>query len=157
MKLKTLALSIREYQYAFERVASKNICALLTRSWSQAVCRGQHHGLLRRLPEKFDLLDHAELKLLGNHWTVGRERKYDQVKNMVIEPGVTEIGCDRESRYCTAMVEALPRLLAVWTVWPDEQTGATAATMAHDQGAAIVQFVRRALGPVEDATLVSAD
>ena len=29
------------------------------------------------------------------------------------QPGVTEIGCDRESRYCTAMVEVLPGLMAV--------------------------------------------
>jgi hypothetical protein len=156
-KMDHLNLSVRQYRYAYERLEMTNICALLTRKWSQAVCRGEHLGLLGRLPEKFDLLDSTKLDLLMNHWTVGKEREYDQVKNMAAQPGVTEIGCDRESRFCTAMVEALPGLVAVWTVWSDERTGGTAEAMADTQGAAIVQFVRRALGPVEDSTLVNAD
>jgi len=157
MKKDSLDLSVRQYQYAYEHLESTKICALLTRTWSQAVCRGEHRGLLRRMPEKFDLVDRAKLDLLRNHITVGRERRYDQVRNMAIQPGVTEIGCDRGSRFCTAMVEALPGLLAVWTVWSDETTGATAESMAATQGASIVQFVRRALGPVEDLSLVDAD
>ena len=157
MRMDKLDLIIREYQYTGEHVASRNICPLLTRKWSQSLCRGQHRGLLKRLPEKFDLLDHVKLDLLRNHWTVGKERQYDQVKNMAIQPGVTEIGCDRQSRFCTAMVEVLPGLLAVWTVWSDAKTGDSPEEMANTQGAAIVQFVRRALGSVEDPTLVNAD
>jgi hypothetical protein len=151
MKRDSLDLSVRQYQYAYEHLESTKICALLTRTWSQAVCRGEHRGLLRRMPEKFDLVDRAKLDLLRNHI------EYDQVRNMAIQPGVTEIGCDRDSRFCTAMVEALPGLLAVWTVWSDETTGATAESVAATQGASIVQFVRRALGPVEDLSLVDAD
>jgi hypothetical protein len=60
----------------------------------------------------------------------------------------------QESRVCTAVVDVLPGLLAVWTVWSDEQTGMTAQKMANEQGTAIVQFVRRALVPAEDPTLV---
>jgi len=157
MKMDKLDLIIREYQYAGQHLGSINICFLLTRKWSQSLCRGEHRGLLRRLPEKFDLLDRVKLDLLMNHWTVGKERQYDQVKNMAIQPGLTEIGCDRGSPFCTAMVEVLPGLLAVWTVWSDEKTGGTAEEMAHTQGAAIVQFVRRALGPAEDPTLTIAD
>lgn len=157
MKMDKLDLSIRQYQYTGEHVASSKICPLLTRMWSRSLCRGEHRGLLKRLPEKFDLLDRAKLDLLRNYWTVGKERQYDQVKNIVIQTGVTEIGCDRESRFCTAIVEVHPGLLAVWTVWGDEKTGGTAEQMAHAQGAAIVQFVRRALGPTEDLTLVNAD
>jgi hypothetical protein len=157
MKTDKLDLLIRQYQYTGAHPASENICPLLTRKWSQSLCRGQHRGLLRRLPEKFDFLDRLKLDLLRNHWTVGKERKYDQVKNMAIQPGLTEIGCDRESRFCTAMVEVLPGLLAVWTVWSGGTTGVTAEEMAHTQGVAIVQFVRRALGPAEDPTLVNAD
>jgi hypothetical protein len=48
-------------------------------------------------------------------------------------------------------------LLAVWTVWSDAKTGATVVSVVAAQGAAIVQFVRRALGPVEDRSLVDAD
>jgi len=55
------------------------------------------------------------------------------------------------------MVEVLPGLLAVWTVWSDAKTGDSPEEMANTQGAAIVQFVRRALGSVEDPTLVNAD
>jgi hypothetical protein len=159
MKIDRLDLGIREYQHYVtnELVPSINICPLLTRTWSQSLCRGEHRGLLRRLPEKFDLLDRNRLDLLKNHWTVGKERQYDQVKDMAVQPGVTEIGCDRESRFCTAMVQVLPGLLAVWTVWGDERTGGTAEQMALTQGAVIVEFVRRALGPGEDPTLVNAD
>lgn len=76
---------------------------------------------------------------------------------MAIQPGVTEIDCDRQSPFCTAMVEVLPGLLAVWTVSGDPNTGDLAEEVANTQGAAIVQFVRRALGPLEDPTLVNAD
>ncbi|MBX9825469.1 MAG: hypothetical protein K2Y27_10800 [Xanthobacteraceae bacterium] len=157
MTMDKLDLVIRQYQYAGESLASLEICQHLKRIWSQALCRGQQRGLLKRLPEQFDLLDRGKLDLLRNHWTVGRERKFDQVKGKAIELGVTEIGCDRQSIYCTAVVEVLPGLLAVWTVWGDEKTNGTAEQMALTQGASIVQFVRRALGPAEDPTLVEAD
>ena len=159
MKMDKLDLIIREYQHYVtnELVPSINICPLLTRTWSQSLCRGERRGPLGRLPEKFDLLDRARLDLLKNHWTVGKERKYDQVKDMAVQPGVTETGCDRQSQFCTAMVEALPGLVAVWTVWSDPKTGAAAEEVAHTQGAAIVHVVRRALVPVEDPTLLNAD
>lgn len=149
-----LKLVIR--QYAGDYLGSRDICPSLTRKWSQSLCLGAHDGLLRRLPERLELLDRNKLDLLQHHWTVGKERQYDQVKAMALQPGVTEIGCDKQSQFCTAVVEILPGLLAVWTVWSDEKTGVTAQAMADGQGAAIVQFVRRALGPVEDPTLVDA-
>jgi hypothetical protein len=157
MKVEKIDLTIREYQYTAEQAASLGICPLLRRKWSQTLCRGQHRGLLRRLPEKFDLVDRCSLDLLKSALTVGGERTYDQIKVNAIHPGATEIGCDRQSRYCTATVEVLPGLLAVWTVWSDDKSGSTATQMADTQGAAIAQFVRRAIGPVEDPTLASAD
>ena len=151
-----LDLTIQQYQYAGENPSSRNICALLTRKWSQSLCVGAYDGLLRRLPKRLELLDRNKLDLLQYNWTVGKERQYDQVKDMALRPSVTEIGCDRQSQFCTAVVDVLPGLLAVWTVWSDGKTGETAQAMADAQGAAIVQFVRRALGPVEDPTLVDA-
>jgi hypothetical protein len=44
---------------------------------------------------------------------------------------------------------------ALWTVWSTE--GETAAQMAQQRGAAIVEFARRAIGPIEDKTLATAD
>jgi hypothetical protein len=157
MKIEKIDLMIREYQYTGEHIASSGICPLLKRKWSEMLCRGQHHGLLSRLPDKFDLLDRDRLDLLKGEATVGQEWRYDQVKDMALQPGVTEIGCDRQTRFCTAVVEALPGLLAAWTVWSDEKTGSTAEQMADTQGMAIVQFVRRAIGPTEDPTLVNTD
>lgn len=157
MKMNKIDLSIRQYQYTGEHSASLGICPLLKRKWAEALCRGQHQGLLSRLPEKFDLLDRNSLDVLKSEFTVGRERVYDQVKDMAVRPGVTEIGCDRQSQFCTAMVEVLPGLLAVWNVWSSEKTGGAAEQMANTQGTAILQFVRRAIGPAEDPTLVSAD
>lgn len=157
MKRDKLELAIRQYQYTGERLDAVKICPLLRRRWSQTLCRGEHRGLLRRLPEKFDLLDRSRLDLLKSHWTVGKERQYDQVKDMAMRLGVTEMGCDKESRFCTALVPVLPGLLAVWTVWPDPNTGGSAEDMAQSQGPAIVELVRRGLSPVEDPTIADAD
>lgn len=156
MSADQLAIAIRQYQYFGEDPGAGRICPLLTRKWSRSLCVGAHSGLLRRLPERFELLDRDKLDLLQYHWTVGKERQYDQVKGMALRPGVTEIGCDKQSKFCTAAVDVLPGLLAVWTVWSDEKTGVTGREMADSQGAAIVQFVQRALAPVEDLTLVDA-
>jgi hypothetical protein len=155
MKMEKIDLVIREY--TGQQLASLGICRLLKRKWSQTICRGQHQGLLSRLPAKFDLLDRGSLDLLKSGFTVGKERQYDQVKDMALRPDVTEIGCDKQSQFCTAMVEVSPGLLAVWTVWNNGKTGSTAEQMADTQGTAIVQFVRRAIGPAEDPTLVKAD
>jgi hypothetical protein len=157
MKVDKIDLLISQYKYTGEQAASLGICTLLKRKWSETLCRGQHRGLLSRLPQKFDLVDRSSLDLFKDYLTVGGERTYDQVKDMAVRPGATEIGCDRQSGYCTAMVEVLPGLLAVWTVWSDNETGSTAAQTADIQGTAIVQFVRRAIGPIEDPTLVNAD
>jgi hypothetical protein len=157
MKIEKIDLLIRQYKYTGEHIASLGICPLLKRKWSETLCRGQHQGLLSRLPEKFDLLDRDRLDLLKSESTVDGKPRYDQVKDMALRPGVTEISCDGQSRFCTAMVEVLPGLLTVWTVWSDEKTGSTAKQMADTQGTAIVQFVRRAIGPTEDPTLVNTD
>jgi hypothetical protein len=157
MTMDKLDLVIRQYQYTGESLASLDICPRLKRTWSQMQCLGKQRGLLKRLPEQFDLLDRGKLDLLRDHWTVGRERKFDQVKDKAVELGITEIGCDRQSPYCTAVVQVLPGLLAVWTVRGEEKSGSAAEQMAVTQGASIVQFVRRALGPAEDPTLVDAD
>jgi hypothetical protein len=143
---------IGEYRYTGEHVASVGICPRLTRRWSQVLCRGDHKGLLRRLPEQFDLFDRSKLDLLRNYGTVGGERKYDQIRNM-IQAEQVGMGCDRDTKFCTAAIEAQPGVVAVWTVWSNEQTGVTARQMADTQGPAIVQFVRRAIGEVEDLTL----
>ena len=155
MPVDSLALLIHQYEMRDQHGASKEICPPMTRAWAQVVCRGRHKGVLGRLPEKFDLLDRAKLDLLKHHYTVGGEQKYDHVKDMALRPGITEIGCDKTSKFCTAVVETMPSLLAVWTVWDGD--GETAAQMAERQGPAIVEFVRRGIGPIEDKTLATAD
>lgn len=92
MKMEKIDLSIRQYQYTGEDTASVGICPLLKRKWSGMLCRGEHQGLLRRLPEKFTLIDRDRLDLLKGEFTVGRERVYDQVKDIALRSGVTETG-----------------------------------------------------------------
>jgi hypothetical protein len=157
MRMDKIDLVIRQYQYTGESAASIAICQYLQRIWSQVMCRGQQRGLLKRMPEQFDLLDRAKLDLLKNYWTVGGERQFDQVNDKALTLGATDIGCDRHSLYCTAVVEVLPGLLAIWTMERDKKTNDTIEQTAFTQGAAIVQFVQRSLGPVEDPTLVDAD
>lgn len=67
MRMDKLDLIIMQYRYTGDRLASLKICPLLSRSWSQSLCRGQHSGVLKRLPQKFDLLDRVKLDLLRNH------------------------------------------------------------------------------------------
>jgi hypothetical protein len=156
MSTDLLDLQVMQYRYRGDNPRSRIICPLLTRKWSQAICLQAHGGLLRRLPGRFVLLDRNKLDFLQYRWTVGMERQYDQVKGLALQPDVAEIGCDKKSKFCTAALEVLPGLLAVWTVWSDENTGVTAQAMAHAQGAALIQFVRRGLGPAEDQSLVDA-
>jgi hypothetical protein len=157
MSREEIDLSIREYRYASENSASLGICPLLTRKWSTTLCRGEHRGLLTRLPQDFSLVARASVEVLRDHRTVGGERVYDQISDMTLRSDQTEIGCDKQSRFCTAAVEVLPGLLAVWFVWSDDVHGVTAKQMAEPQGIAIVQFVRRAIGRTEDATLITAE
>lgn len=151
----SLGLRIRPYKADYPEL--REVCTLLKRKWSRAVCLTKHGSLLRRLPDRFVLLDRNKVALLQNHWTVGKERQFDQVQGLALEPGRTEIGCDKQTKFCTAAVEVLPGLLAVWTVWSDEKTGMTARTMAESQGIAIVQLVGRGLGKDEDPTLAYAN
>lgn len=151
------SLSLRIRPYKADYSVLREVCPLLTRKWSRAVCLSEHGSLLRRLPDRFLLLDRQKLELLQSYWTVGKERQFDQVKPLALEPGVTEIGCDRQTKFCTAAVEVLPGLLAVWTVWSDEKSGRTAREMAESQGTAVVQLVRRGLGKEEDPTLAAAN
>ncbi len=151
----SLGLRIKPYKADYPEL--REVCGLLKRKWSRAACLSEQGGLLRRLPERFLLLDRKKLDLLQSYWTVGKEQQFDQVKDLVLVPGTTDIGCDEESIFCTAAVEVLPGLLAVWTVWSDEKTGRTARAMAESQGAAIVQLVSRGLGKEEDPTLAGAN
>jgi hypothetical protein len=150
----SLHLRIKPYKGDYPEL--REVCALLKRKWSRAVCLTEQGGLLRRLPERFELLDRRKLDLLEHHWTVGKERQFDQVNGLALEPGITEIGCDKQTIFCTAAVEVLPGLLAIWTVWREEKTGTSARDMAESQGAAIVQLISRGLGRDEDPTLADA-
>ncbi len=157
MRMDKVSLQISQYQYAGDHSASVGICPLLQRKWAETLCRGRRRGLLARLPNQFDLLSRDRLDILASHWTVGGERVYDQVKDKALQINVVETGCDKKSSFCTAAVEVLPGLLAIWTVESDKKAMITADQMAETQGSAIVQFVRRAIGATEDITLVSAD
>jgi hypothetical protein len=154
MIVDSLDLAIRQYQYTGEYGISMTICPRLTRLWAQLMCRGEHTGVLQHLPERFDLLDRAKLDILKTHSVANGRTKYDRVSGMALRLGDTEIACEQSPDSCTAVVETQPGLLAVWTVWSSE--GETAEHMAQRQGPAIVEFVRRGIGPIEDKTLATA-
>lgn len=152
MPARILDVSILRYRDITEQSSTPDICPLLTRQWSKAVCRGQTKGILGRLPQSINLRD----RTLGKKTTSGVEQAADR-RNDGMRPVAAEVHCDVDAKSCDARIEALPGLLAVWTVWNDERTGTTASEMADRQGLAIVEFVRRAIGPVEDATLLQAE
>lgn len=142
-------------QFTREFGISTIICPRLTRLWAQLVCRGEETGVLKRLPEEFDLLDRAALDILKTHFVANDRTMYDQVSGMALRLGKTEIACEQSAKLCTAVVEAQPGLLAVWAVWSGD--GETSDQRAQRQGLAIVQFVRRGIGPIEDKTLATVD
>lgn len=63
--------------------------------------------------ERYALAEANVLELLQNYWTVGKERTFDQGKDLALKAGITEIGCDQESILRTSAVEVLPGLLLV--------------------------------------------
>jgi hypothetical protein len=152
MRVDNLDLAIRLYGTTGEFGVSLQICPRLTRLWAQLVCRHEQKGLLKRLPESFSLIDREKLDVLKTRWVSGGGTKYDQVKDMQLRPESAEIGCDSDGKLCTAVVEALPGLLAVWTVGNKQGEAA-----AQREGTAIVEFVKRAIGRTEDKTLAAAD
>jgi hypothetical protein len=158
MRVDSVALAVYEYGQANERIESAKLCPLLKRRWAQMVCRGNYNEALRQLPLKFDLFDRQKperLKRRGSADSV--ETQYDHVRDMELRLGVPEVGCDMSSAFCTSAVEIVPGMIAVWSVWYDEKTRETPAQMSNRQGAALVEFVRRAIGPTEDVTFVTAD
>lgn len=155
MPMDRLRLHIAQYNTTGEHLDSLKICALLSRKWSQALCTGQQGGLLSSLPRLFDLADADKLASLYS-WINNQGRQRKQIEDLDPSIGQAEIICGKPPEVCMAIVEVMPRLAAVWAVWGDENTGSTAEQVARMRGAAIVQFVRRALGPVEDTSLANA-
>jgi hypothetical protein len=158
MRVDSVALAVYEYGQANERIESAKLCPLLKRRWAQMVCRGHYNETLRRLPLKFDLFDRQKLERLKRRGSAGSvETQYDHVKDMTLPLGVPVVRCDMSSEFCTSAVETVPGMIAVWAVWYDERTGETPAQMSMRQGPAVVEFVRRAIGPTEDITFVTTD
>jgi hypothetical protein len=146
----SVEIIISAYQYYGELAASSSICPRLTREWSRRICRNERLGVLKELPQKFRLYGRESIGQLEGVWTVGSERQADQIADMRFQIGVPEIGCDRDTKFCTAAVTITQNLLAVWTVWSTEKLPETAAEMARRQGRAIFDFVQYGLGEVED-------
>ena len=84
----------------------------------------------------------------------GTQTQYEQLMPLP-RIGAVKVGCTAGTTWCSAVVEPLPGLLAVWLVWSKD--GETVAQVADRQGAAVVEFVRRGIGPVEDVTLATAE
>jgi hypothetical protein len=147
--LKRLRLNIEQYQYHGEHSAFSGICPRLTRLWWRKVCEGEGDDVARYLPRTFEIFDQNDLVLMRNTWTVGNENTFDQLRKLTLEPGKTEVACDQGSRFCTAAVEVLPGMVAVWTVWNDPEKQQTARQMARPQGDALVEFLKIASKTLE--------
>lgn len=150
-----LQVFVQHYGSHGEYLESADICPRLTREWSRHVCRGDRLGVLDHLPSRFSLSGRGSLGWLDNYWTVGRERRSGHIADMRFEPGVPEIGCDLNSRFCTAALAVTPALLAIWSVWPTEDPPETAHEKALREGRAIFHFVQHGLGETENFALLS--
>lgn len=147
----SLTLYLEVYGHFGERLMSSKICPLLSREWARNICRNQRPGQLANVPRRLRLIDRERAsQLLARSLTVGMERMSDQIASMRFEPGRPEIGCDKATKFCTAVVPITSRLLAVWTVWDAENKSESSLEMARRQGRAIYQLVRHGFGENED-------
>ena len=109
--------------------------------------------------ERLHLVHRDRVSLFENHWTVGGERKSDQINAMDLEVGHTSVACDAEIRtqtqFCLAGHLITPKPLAVWTVYdmPEENY----VTKARREGQAIEAFLEHAVGTQENFPGINAD
>lgn len=154
MKLASVDVLVFPYKYYGQHVRSTAICALLQRAWAQQVCVGSRPGLLKYLPEKFNLIGVESIANLS-HWHVsGGGNVLDRVDQMNLRMNIPEAVCGDQPTLCTAALLATPTLLAVWSVWSSSQPSGSALAMAKSQGAAISQFIRHGLGADENYDLL---
>ena len=148
--VRSMRVFVEIYRTFGERFSSQGICPILSREWARNICENKRPGQLKNLPQSFLLLNRDHIDILKRYPTVGKERQYDQIVEMRFEPGQSEIGCDKESKFCTAIVTIDPKLIAVWTVWSENDSPNSASNMAERQGRAIFQLVENGLGKIED-------
>ncbi|SHJ89313.1 hypothetical protein SAMN05444404_2893 [Ruegeria lacuscaerulensis ITI-1157] len=127
-------------------------CKRLSRGWAQSVCDNPWAPLQQSLPETFHLADRRSLEVFDSYWTVGKERRSDQLRAMPQIGAVAETACDHEDesrrQFCTAAIQVSGNLIAVWNVWESDHE--TSSQRAKRQGRAIAAFVQYGLGDTED-------
>lgn len=151
--LDTLEISIDTYGWDDFDPSLKRICSRLRRQWSRSLCDNPWSPLRQAMPEgAFHVTDIRKFSAFDNYRTVGGERKSDQLRSMRLKLGKPSVVCDRTlregKRFCSAAILLAPHLAAVWAVWDGRKE--TSDQQAYREGAAIVAFVRDALGPREN-------
>ena len=128
------------------------MCPLLTRDWARAMCDNPWSYAVRHLSlptNRLILLNLQDLAAQPSWTTVGGENKWAQVSEMPLDPGATDIVCDRKARasklFCTAGTRLDGDLIAVWTVWDGPRE--TAADQAAREGQAVRALFRHGLRP----------
>jgi hypothetical protein len=148
-------IDVKILRYIDGRAAHSRFCEMLTREWAKSVCTGSRSTTMRHLPKRFTLIDRRKLELMKHYFTAGLENQYDQIRDMTLRRGVPEIGCDKEKRSCTAALQVMPKLIAVWAVWPNDKAGWSAEDVAEKEGNAVFQLVNRGLVENEDPDVMT--
>lgn len=141
---------VRQYQYTGESISSQKICTLLKRDWAKSFCKGEHLEIMKKLPEKFYIVDKEHIDLFSSHYTVGQEVMADQIHKLNLASKAIATSCDADGKFCTAGVKTSPETIAVWTVWPSVKPVKSAQQMAESQGKAIVAFVKYGISSQSD-------
>jgi hypothetical protein len=131
----------------------EGICPRLSRNWAKSVCSDPWSPIRQALPpNRFYLADDRNLEVFDSHYTVGGEKRGDQLRKMRLETNQTSLVCDMQSssttRFCTAAIRIGAHQIAVWSVWESEEE--TSRRQADREGKAIVAFVQYALGAKEN-------
>jgi hypothetical protein len=115
-------------------------CGMFDRTWSRRLCTGRT-GHLKDLPDLVMLVERRNLSQFEAHYTVGSEKRSDQIAAMGRVGRTPELACDKRSKFCTAALAVSPRVLAVWTVWSGSASEERAEQMAARQAPAILGWV----------------
>ena len=122
--LDKLEIRLRTFGWADNDMSLGRICTRLNREWPKSICNDPWAPIQQAMPHddnQFYLVDDRKFVAFAFHFTVGGERKSDQLQAMTLRVGQPSVVCDKISRsnttFCTAAVLVQRHLAVVWTVW----------------------------------------
>ena len=151
--LEKAEINIRPYGWNDADASYRRICFHLTRQWARSVCDDPWSPIAQSLPT-FYIFDIRKPDAFDSHSGPDGETIGGQLRTMRIEHDAASVVCGSKTssgtRFCTAATLIQQNLAAVWLLSDDMNRGETHLERADREANAIANFVRYAMGPIED-------